>query len=193
MSQLNRPRQLGRWFRFYEEALNDPAIQLLPERLFRAWINCLCLASRHGGKLPDTHAIAFALRIDAQEAGEIVSALIDARLLVADMTRAGVVTPSDWASRQYASDHDKSSDRVRKFRARKRSNPKGETTRNAFRNGSVTLTEEEVEEEYRCRGKNTNPVSRLVSSSTTEQEARGSESRIQHTHDTITDDGEVVS
>jgi hypothetical protein len=42
----------ARWFRFYDDALNDPKVQKLSGDLFKAWVNILCLASKHGGELP---------------------------------------------------------------------------------------------------------------------------------------------
>ena len=42
---------MQRWFRMYEEILDDPKVQKLPDDLFKAWVNVLALSSRNGGKL----------------------------------------------------------------------------------------------------------------------------------------------
>ena len=43
---------MARWFRFYNEALDDPKVQKLPPALFKSWVNLLCLTARHDGTLP---------------------------------------------------------------------------------------------------------------------------------------------
>jgi len=42
-----KPR-FGGWFRFYNDALDNPKVQLLPSDLFKTWVNLLCIASRFG-------------------------------------------------------------------------------------------------------------------------------------------------
>lgn len=58
----------SRWFRFYDEALDDPKVQRLPGEDFKAWVNMLALASKHGGQLPAIGDMAFALRMDERHA-----------------------------------------------------------------------------------------------------------------------------
>ena len=52
------------WFRLYHDVVNNPKVQLLPARLFKAWVNLLCLASENSerGTLPALKDIAYGLR-----------------------------------------------------------------------------------------------------------------------------------
>ena len=59
---------MSRWWRAYDEALHDPKLIALPDRLFRAWFNLLCIASKHGGVLPAMATVAIELRVSANPA-----------------------------------------------------------------------------------------------------------------------------
>jgi hypothetical protein len=120
---------MTRWFRLYDAVLDDPKVQRLPDRMFKAWINLLCLASRHGGELPPVQDVAFALRATPQQAVLIVDALSSAGLL--DRHDDGLRIHA-WEARQYQSDG--SAARMRRHRARQRA-------------GDVTVTAPESEAE----------------------------------------------
>ena len=109
---------MNRWFRFYDEILDDPKVQQLPAADFKHWVNLLALASRNDGKLPAVEAVAFALRIDVHAAATVLSRLADATLL--DRRQGGAhgmhYAPHNWDKRQYKSDG--STDRVKRFRQR---------------------------------------------------------------------------
>ena len=113
-----------RWFRLYDEVLDDPKVQFLPPEQFKAWVNLLCLASKNEGKLPDMQAISFALRLPFHETQIIVENLVSLSLL--DRGKNGLI-PHNWSKRQYKSDT--STDRVKRFRnvARNVSKPLHET------------------------------------------------------------------
>ena len=72
-----------KWFRFYNEVLDDPKVQKLHPALFKHWVNLLCLASEMGdaGDLPDEDAIAFRLRVRTSEVRRILDQLVAAGLL----------------------------------------------------------------------------------------------------------------
>jgi len=101
------------WFRFYNTAVDNPKVQRLPDALFKAWVNVLCLASRHGGRIPPPADVAFALRVRESVAAGWLDALESRKLLDRDATG---LTPHDWNELQYKTDV--STDRVRRFRAR---------------------------------------------------------------------------
>lgn len=101
------------WFRFYESALDDPKVQLLPPDLFKFWVNCLCLACRNGGVLPPFQSVSFSFRVPLSVVESSVSKLKDAGLLD---ERRGTFFPHNWNKRQYQSDV--STDRVKRFRKR---------------------------------------------------------------------------
>lgn len=106
---------MSRWFRMYDELLDDPKVQMLPGDTFKAWVNMLCLASRNDGFLPDVTAIAFALRLDEKKLQRIVDDLCKRGLIDVAEDR---FTPHGWQSRQYKSDV--STDRVRRYREQRR-------------------------------------------------------------------------
>jgi hypothetical protein len=119
---------MSRWFRFYDDAINDPKVQRLSAEMFRAWVNMLCLASKYGGAIPKAD-IAFALRATDKGAQGIVDSLVE-RNLLDDM--GDFVTPHNWDGRQYKSDvtDPTAADRQKRYRK----------SRNAYRNATVTPT-----------------------------------------------------
>lgn len=91
---------MSRWFRYYDEALDDPKVQKLSGDMFKAWVSLLCLASRGGGKIK-CEDVAFGLRVKPAQAAKIMvdlgqSGLIDAH--------DGFYAPHNWGKRQYKSD-----------------------------------------------------------------------------------------
>lgn len=103
----------GRWFRFYDDAVNDPKVQRLPPPLFRFWINALCLASKSGGILPCRPDMEFALRLTTAQLSDFIGRLVTAELLDVD---GETLSPHNWNGRQYKSDV--STERVKRFRER---------------------------------------------------------------------------
>lgn len=124
---------MSRWFRLYDEVLDDPKVQKLSPEHFKFWINLLCLASKHDGVLPDSEGVSFALRIPFHETQECLKFLFQHGLI--DQTKKGLM-PHGWSKRQYKSDT--STDRVKRFRQR-------------FRNvtETVTVTPPETDTEQR--------------------------------------------
>lgn len=104
---------MNRWFRFYNEALEDPKVQRLSGPLFKFWVNVLCLASKHDGVLPPMEDIAFATRLPGGQASEMLESLSATGLI--DETTEGLI-PHNWQCRQFKSDV--STDRVKRFRKR---------------------------------------------------------------------------
>ena len=104
---------MSRWFRFYDDVVNDPKVQKLPGELFKDWVNILCLASHSDGQI-SVDDIAFLLRKSAKESREIIEKLITCGLL--DRVDTTMVEPHNWAARQYKSDV--STSRVKRFRKR---------------------------------------------------------------------------
>lgn len=108
-----------RWFRFYDDVLNDRKVQRLSPHLFKTWVNLLCLASKGNGKLPCDDDIAYDLRISVQDAAQQIEDLILAGLI--DIGPKGERSPHNWSERQYASDS--SAVRTRKYRENKKKKP----------------------------------------------------------------------
>ncbi len=100
-----------KWFRFYYEVAEDPKVQTLPTRLFKLWINVLCLAAKNKGVVPPVSQIAYALRMGRARVDLDIDALSRAGLF--DRTSVGLV-PHNWNGRQFTSDN--VTGRVRKHR-----------------------------------------------------------------------------
>ncbi len=107
---------MSRWFRYYDDALNDPKVQRLEPTIFKSWVNLLCLASRCGGTIRSVDDVAFSLRVSVSKAAEIVTVLATKGLL--DKVDGGYFSPHNWNRRQFQSDV--STGRVKAFRKRKR-------------------------------------------------------------------------
>ena len=108
---------MSRWFRYYDEALDDPKVQRLSGDLFKVWVNLLSLASKNDGKLPSADDISFRLRISVQDAQQRVEDLILAGLI--DILPDKTLVPHNWSERQFASDS--SALRMQKLRKKKQS------------------------------------------------------------------------
>lgn len=105
---------MSRWFRVYDDLVDDPKVQRLSAELFRALVNIWCLASKNNGKLPPIDEVAFKLRVKEDKAHSILRSLEIAGLIEGD--EAGV-HPHNWDSRQFKSDV--SNERVKRHRERK--------------------------------------------------------------------------
>jgi hypothetical protein len=106
---------VSRWFRFYDDVINDPKVLSLPDAMRWSWVAVLCVASKNDGKLPEVQHLALMLRVSKQRAAAILNTLQDAGLV--DRSETGFV-PHNWDGRQYKSDV--STDRVKRFRSNKR-------------------------------------------------------------------------
>lgn len=126
----------GRWFRFYEGALDDPKVQKLPPALFKAWVNLLCLAARNDGRIV-WRDVPFALRISQGQADRLLQDLTEAELLELD---GDLWRPHNWDVRQFKSDADDptATERMRRYRNKHRNGDPSK--RNADRNSTVTVT-----------------------------------------------------
>ena len=122
---------MSRWFRFYDDAINDPKILRLSDANFRAWVTLLCLASKNDGVLPSTNDIALVLRMKPNKVAEWLAMLTAAGLVDNDK---GSFCPHNWNARQFKSDV--STERVKRFR-------------NGQRNVSSTVSETAPETEQK--------------------------------------------
>jgi hypothetical protein len=106
---------VSRWFRFYDDVINDPKVLSLSEPMRWSWVAVLCIASKHDGNLPSLDHVALHLRVQKQKAAATLAGLHNAGLL--DKTETGFA-PHNWNGRQYKSDV--STERVKRFRKQKR-------------------------------------------------------------------------
>lgn len=112
------------WFRLYQSVVNDPKVQRLAARLFRTWVNLLCLASENSerGTLPSLEDMAFRLRTSPKSTTIDLEDLIAAGLIDRD---GDTLRMHDWDDWQYETDS--STPRVQKHRERKRQRAEDET------------------------------------------------------------------
>lgn len=92
---------MSRWWRAYDEAVDNPKLCLLSDRAHRAWFNLLCVASANGGALPDIKVIALKLRMSPAKSRTLIAELITARLFD---SIDGRLIPHNWDDRQFKSD-----------------------------------------------------------------------------------------
>lgn len=115
---------MARWFRFYDEALDDPKVQRLSDALYRRWTDFLCVASRNSGHITgDVESLAFIIRQTPVKVRAALDALDNAGLLDRD---GDGYTPHGWRNRQY--DSDSSAERMRRHRDKKRDGESDVTT-----------------------------------------------------------------
>jgi len=106
---------MSRWWRAYDEAVDDPKLCLLSDRQHRAWFNLCCITSQNGGVLPSIDAIAFKLRMTPAKAQALIVELRAAGLID---EAGGDLAPHNWRGRQFQSDG--STERVKRFREQQR-------------------------------------------------------------------------
>lgn len=87
-----------RWLRLYHALLDNAKVQSLPDKLFKQWINTLCIIKRNHGAMPPLEEYAFALRMPPNQAQKTLDELIEKHLL--DVTD-GVTVPHNWELWQY--------------------------------------------------------------------------------------------
>jgi hypothetical protein len=149
---------VNHWWRAYNEAVNDPKLQLISDSMFRAWFNVMCIASANDGNLPALKDLAFTLRIAPTKAAQVLAQLHAAGLL--DKTETGF-TPHNWGGRQYKTDKpdETAAERMRNYRDRKR---------NAMSNdpSPLRVTERNVTEEVTDSNTVTVTVPRLQTTDT---------------------------
>jgi hypothetical protein len=106
---------MSRWFRLYDDLVDDPKIQRLPGETVKALLNLWCLASQNDGLLPAADDIAFKLRMKSAKVDHLLSVLGECGLIDSDETG---LRPHNWNARQFKSDV--SNERVKQHRQRKR-------------------------------------------------------------------------
>jgi len=92
---------MSRWFRLYDDLVDDPKIQRLPGETVKALINLWCLTSQNDGLLPAIDDIAFKLRMKQAKVEHLLSVLGECGLI--DSDEIGL-RPHNWNERQYKSD-----------------------------------------------------------------------------------------
>ena len=136
-----------RWFRYYNDAIHDPKLLRLSDRLHRLWIGLLCIASKHDGMLRSVDDMAVMLRTQPSVLEAAIKRLIAARLIDDD---GGTLKPHNWEKWQPKSDgtDPTASARMRRYRERQRND----------RNANVTLIRPDQTRPDIDTDKDANPV-----------------------------------
>jgi hypothetical protein len=93
-----------KWFRMYDDLLDNPKVQQLPLRLFKFYVNCLCLANRGEvrGDMGTVENIAFRMRLKPSDTEADLKELACRNLVECGQNFR--FFPHDWHVRQAASD-----------------------------------------------------------------------------------------
>lgn len=121
-----------RWYRLYDEIIDDPKILKLPIEIRWRYIEALSIANRQQirGSLPDMEDIAIHMRTTIEEATKAIDALVFRGLVIrCGSTQALVV--HGWESRQFKSDDVTA--RVERSKSKKKEQPDME-------NGNVPMS-----------------------------------------------------
>jgi hypothetical protein len=159
------------WFRFYTSTAHDPKVQRLPDRLFKAWVNLLCLAAENDGSLPGASDCAYVLRLSDEDMNSILEQLSERGLF--DESESGL-KPHNWDGRQYKSDV--STDRVKRFREKKRN-----VSETAIETAPEQKQNRTESEQTRARGNVSETVSAKVRGRITEAFAKGNSPNVPDT------------
>jgi hypothetical protein len=64
---------MSRWFRFYDDTINDPKVLQMPEAMRWHWVAILCAASKGDGSVKRSDVPCY-LRVTPKKAKEIIDA-----------------------------------------------------------------------------------------------------------------------
>jgi hypothetical protein len=132
---------MSRWWRAYDEAVDDPKLCLLTDKQHRAWFNLCCITSQNDGKLPPIAAVAFKLRMTVDKAKSIVAELVALGLIDND---DGVFAPHNWGGRQYKTDV---TDPTTAIRSKRYRDKKRDVDRDGTVSPTVSVTDTRAETE----------------------------------------------
>ena len=129
------------WFRFYKEFAGDPKVQSMAEKYQRRLVMLFCLQCDDSLVNLRDDEIAFSLRISTEELKETYDVFIDKGFISFDDEENILI--ENWNKRQFKSDN--STERVRKYRERKRNVPETAKKKKTEQSKNI-LTKEKIEE-----------------------------------------------
>jgi hypothetical protein len=148
---------VSRWFRYYDDAMNDPKLLMLSDSLFRAWVTLLCTASQNEGAIPSLAVAAISLRVKPARAAIIITELAAKGLL--DSVEGKYFEPHNWKTRQFKSDT--SNARVAAFRHREKQRT-GNSECNVTSNGDEAPPETEAYSEAETDQQSLTPETNIL-------------------------------
>lgn len=129
------------WFRFYKEFAGDPKVQSMGEKHQRRLVMLLCLKCDESLEKLKDEEIAFALRITMEDLTESYEIFQEKGFI--DFDDEGTILMINWNKRQFKSDS--STERVRKYRERKRNVPETAKKKKTEQSKNI-LSKEKTEE-----------------------------------------------
>lgn len=129
------------WFRFYKEFAGDPKVQSMGEKFQRRLVMLFCLQCDESLHKLKEEEIAFSLRISIEELNETFELFQEKGFI--DYDDEGTILVENWNKRQFKSDN--STQRVRKYRERKRNVPETAKSKETEQKKNI-LSKEKVEE-----------------------------------------------
>jgi hypothetical protein len=143
---MERLAMAGRWFRLYDDVINDPKVMRLSVETRWRWIEVLCCASKNDGRIPGPNDLAFMLRVKPQRASMIITELVHAGLVD---EKDGRYLPHNWDGRQWKSDVKDPTATERKRRQRDRVRDVTVTSRHDNRDATVPPSRPDTEQSQR--------------------------------------------
>jgi hypothetical protein len=146
---MERLAMAGRWFRLYDDVINDPKVMRISIEMRWRWIELLCCASKNDGKIPSQQDLAFMLRVKPQQTSVILTELVHAGLVD---RKDGGYAPHNWDRRQWKSDVKDPTAAERKRRQRQRERDISVTSRRDDRDGAVPVSRPDTEQSQKQNG-----------------------------------------
>ena len=132
----------GPGWRAQNSCVDHAKLIKLSDKAHRNWFNLVCVASAHGGVLPDIGTISIKLRMSEARCAAAIAELVTARLF--DQREDGSFVPHDWSEFQFKSDATDPTNARRQVEHRKKKAAEMrelkallDTSRNALRNGAL--------------------------------------------------------
>jgi hypothetical protein len=139
----------GPWWRAQNSCVDHAKLIKLSDKAHRNWFNLVCVASAHGGVLPDIGTLAIKLRMTEARCAAAVAELVAARLF--DRREDGSFAPHDWNEFQYKHDANDPTNARRQAEHRKKKAAEMKAIRalldqphNPLRNGALRNTVTDV-------------------------------------------------
>lgn len=139
----------GPWWRAQNSCVDHAKLIKLGDKAHRNWFNLVCLASAHGGMLPDLGTIAIKLRMTEARCAAAIAELVTAKLF--DQLEGGGFVPHDWDEFQFRNDGNDPTNARRQAEHRKKKAAEMRelkallnASRNSLRNGALHNTVTDV-------------------------------------------------
>lgn len=108
----------GPWWRAQNSCVDNAKLIKLSDKAHRNWFGLVCVASDHGGILPDLGTISIKLRMSEARCAAAIAEMVAARLF--DRLEDGTFVPHQWNEFQFKTDSSDPSNARRQAEHRKK-------------------------------------------------------------------------